>query len=162
MRVKAHFYVDVWGCLRITPTPNIAFQINEYLTQFGQEFDLIFIQDDSEVYQAIDDFELPGTVFDDFRNGFGLDWDFWVDADTLLAYVGYDAVDKLVLTGPEVLTITDDDFHRILHNLLSEMSLEEILSYGEVHSFFAEELNNQVIKAWEQEASNDKTTENHQ
>ena len=44
---------------------------------------------------------------------------------------------------------TDEDFDRILEKLVSEMSAGQILSYGEVNSFFREELNNEILTRFE-------------
>jgi DNA-directed RNA polymerase subunit RPC12/RpoP len=43
---------------------------------------------------------------------------------------------------------TDEEFDKYLRQIVSEMSAEQILSYGEVYSFFSEVFNNEVLDAW--------------
>ena len=47
--------------------------------------------------------------------------------------------------------MTDEDFDRILHNIVSEMSTGDILSYGDINMILREELNNEVLQRWEEE-----------
>ena len=49
--------------------------------------------------------------------------------------------------------MTDEDFDRILKDIVSRMSADHILSYGDVNAFLREELNNEVLTAWEREQS---------
>lgn len=47
--------------------------------------------------------------------------------------------------------MTNEDFDRILEELVSKMTAGEILSYGDVNMILREELNNDVLTAWENE-----------
>ena len=43
---------------------------------------------------------------------------------------------------------TYEDFDRILKDLVSELTVSELLSYGDVNMFFREEFNNEVLDRW--------------
>jgi hypothetical protein len=45
--------------------------------------------------------------------------------------------------------MTDDDFDRILENLVSNMTAEQILAIGDVNTILREELNNAVLEVWD-------------
>jgi len=47
--------------------------------------------------------------------------------------------------------VTDEDFDRILEEIVSEMSAGEILSYGDINMILREELNNEILQRWEEE-----------
>lgn len=48
-------------------------------------------------------------------------------------------------------TMTTEDFDRILLAMVAEMSAAQILAYGDVYTTLAEELNNDVLSAWDAE-----------
>lgn len=45
--------------------------------------------------------------------------------------------------------MADTEFDEILTEIVSGMSAEQILGYGDVNMFFREEFNNQVLSLWE-------------
>lgn len=47
--------------------------------------------------------------------------------------------------------MTDDDFDRILQDIVADMTAGEILDFGDVNAILREELNNQVLDRWEEE-----------
>ena len=49
--------------------------------------------------------------------------------------------------------MTNEDFNRILKDIVSKLTADQILAYGEVGAILSEELNNDVLTAWEQEQS---------
>ena len=46
---------------------------------------------------------------------------------------------------------TDEDFDRILTEVVGEMTADEILAYGDVNAILREELNNAILERWESE-----------
>ncbi len=47
--------------------------------------------------------------------------------------------------------MSNDDFSTYLHAIVGRMSAGQILSYGDVYTVLAEELNNEVIEEWERD-----------
>jgi len=50
--------------------------------------------------------------------------------------------------------MTDQDFDKILEELVGEMSAAQILAYGDVNMVLREELNNEVLSLWEKRNPN--------
>ena len=45
--------------------------------------------------------------------------------------------------------MTDDEFTYIFEELVSGMSTDQILAYGDINMILREELNNEVLSVWE-------------
>ena len=45
--------------------------------------------------------------------------------------------------------MTDDEFTDIFEELVSGMSTDQILAYGDINMILREELNNEVLSVWE-------------
>lgn len=52
-------------------------------------------------------------------------------------------------TPNQYASMTQDDFSNHLHDIVGKMTAAQILSYGDVYTVLAEELNNEVLAAWE-------------
>lgn len=51
-------------------------------------------------------------------------------------------------TADDYSNLTDEEFSNILEETIGDMRSCEILSYGDVYTFFAETLNNEVLNRW--------------
>lgn len=58
--------------------------------------------------------------------------------------------------------LNNEQFDSILESIVSKMSASQILSYGDVYSTLREELNNEVLEAWERANPHLAFPEDHQ
>lgn len=58
---------------------------------------------------------------------------------------------EMTNSGRSTADISTKNFDRILYEMVGDMSIEKILSYGDIYNVLSEELNNAILEQWEEE-----------
>ena len=61
---------------------------------------------------------------------------------------------EIVSEEPDYSKATDEELNECLIEIINGMNANQILSYGEVSSFFREELNNEILDLWAEKFGN--------